>query len=1057
MSFCQKIEGESYFPIMEHLTKNDVLTNREERILLYQKLQDHPASLQSDDKTLANRLIEVLFHHEVDKTERRPIKAILAIFLKSQVARDPQIAAHLVEKVIQHNLASAFISLLESSGNQKEQLLKVAINVIYKSNSITFLKKLKKQDENLFIELMKTKDELNTTLVKSALMVAGKTDLLEEIARLAPETFLNLLKHREPASSSGLEIIVLKKSTAMMTFIANLVGTEVFMSLLMERFEQNATLLHKIAMDINTDMLKCLMGLVSPEDFTKLLDLVDGRGHTPLHSAAANGLRAFVRVVWNDNKENVQALLTRPNNNGETLFFLIAKHRNLQEISEEIYKQSSIFYLPAIDQAIAYCSSKGNLKELHDFLIERHPDSAQKEHYILKRQYIFPLLEHIKNNQLDQAVELINKACNELPTKSFLSLLNSSDIYNISVLTLAIQKKKIELIECIANQLKTDFVTLLNNLHFFDLALEPSNDEVVQCIFKIIGASHLRKFITQIDSNGDTPLHRAASLGRQPFLKFIWENFRDDFSDFLSIENSKGESLFFLIANSPEQQELLEEIYAQPEQFYLAPLDRAISYCASKENLRPLYNSLVETHPRSLNREQALLIRRFISPILRLIDNRKTTQAIDGLRKVFADERLVPLVLAQDVLMQFLIKSAHPVLAENLLKLPDGSVEEMNLEKRLFFLPLLPPIWISTTVQEAFDDLKIQLDTELIAFTNRVGDFVEKNELPLISAAAAVKANWIDLEGDSEEQKTTEVGNFLRNAPYSQLAMAAKSSPELIKNFLPFMEPQQLSVVIPQFNESQFVLILKESKVGLNLAYMRSATESQLKAAIECLDEVGPPSRKVSEWIESYPLLDESAKKLLSKDDSVLTESLDLNSLESRFKSCSQSLNIEIQQKKAWYTSLNKFYSSLKGVEKGVCSKIETSLAELEKIAKQMDQLRIQIEQLTAKSIPNEFYCPITLDLMEEPVLAEDGKNYERSAIEGWIKSQNPEKPILSPVTRAKISLVGLKDNIPLKKLIESIGISQKLVASGDQIEAALRGKTLEDSSVEGVPGPSIE
>ena len=35
---------------------------------------------------------------------------------------------------------------------------------------------------------------------------------------------------------------------------------------------------------------------------------------------------------------------------------------------------------------------------------------------------------------------------------------------------------------------------------------------------------------------------------------------------------------------------------------------------------------------------------------------------------------------------------------------------------------------------------------------------------------------------------------------------------------------------------------------------------------------------------------------------------------------------------------------------------------------------------------PNEFLCPITCELMEEPVTIADGHSYERVAIERWLQ-----------------------------------------------------------------------
>lgn len=37
--------------------------------------------------------------------------------------------------------------------------------------------------------------------------------------------------------------------------------------------------------------------------------------------------------------------------------------------------------------------------------------------------------------------------------------------------------------------------------------------------------------------------------------------------------------------------------------------------------------------------------------------------------------------------------------------------------------------------------------------------------------------------------------------------------------------------------------------------------------------------------------------------------------------------------------------------------------------------------------IPDEFVCPITFDIMEDPVVAADGTTYERRAIEVWLQN----------------------------------------------------------------------
>jgi len=49
--------------------------------------------------------------------------------------------------------------------------------------------------------------------------------------------------------------------------------------------------------------------------------------------------------------------------------------------------------------------------------------------------------------------------------------------------------------------------------------------------------------------------------------------------------------------------------------------------------------------------------------------------------------------------------------------------------------------------------------------------------------------------------------------------------------------------------------------------------------------------------------------------------------------------------------------------------------------------------------IPSKFLCRITHKLMTDPVVDPDGNNYERSAIENWLKEQS-RSPIVSLQSR---------------------------------------------------------
>jgi hypothetical protein len=65
-------------------------------------------------------------------------------------------------------------------------------------------------------------------------------------------------------------------------------------------------------------------------------------------------------------------------------------------------------------------------------------------------------------------------------------------------------------------------------------------------------------------------------------------------------------------------------------------------------------------------------------------------------------------------------------------------------------------------------------------------------------------------------------------------------------------------------------------------------------------------------------------------------------------------------------------------------------------------------------AIPPEFVCPITGDIMRDPVLTSDGFTFERRAIEAWLRLNNR-----SPMTNLPLPNRGVLPNIALRQLIE--------------------------------------
>jgi Mg-chelatase subunit ChlD len=80
-------------------------------------------------------------------------------------------------------------------------------------------------------------------------------------------------------------------------------------------------------------------------------------------------------------------------------------------------------------------------------------------------------------------------------------------------------------------------------------------------------------------------------------------------------------------------------------------------------------------------------------------------------------------------------------------------------------------------------------------------------------------------------------------------------------------------------------------------------------------------------------------------------------------------------------------------------------------------------------SIPNEFMCPISMDLMTDPVVAPDGHTYERAVITEWLHTNN-----VSPLTRHPMTVSDLQPNFALRSAIERWKLSNEPMPTQNDI-----------------------
>lgn len=72
------------------------------------------------------------------------------------------------------------------------------------------------------------------------------------------------------------------------------------------------------------------------------------------------------------------------------------------------------------------------------------------------------------------------------------------------------------------------------------------------------------------------------------------------------------------------------------------------------------------------------------------------------------------------------------------------------------------------------------------------------------------------------------------------------------------------------------------------------------------------------------------------------------------------------------------------------------------------------LEKCPSLSVPNEFLCPISLEIMTDPIIVASGQTYERESIQKWLQSNRNT----CPKTRQTLGHLSLAPNFALRNLI---------------------------------------
>ena len=132
-----------------------------------------------------------------------------------------------------------------------------------------------------------------------------------------------------------------------------------------------------------------------------------------------------------------------------------------------------------------------------------------------------------------------------------------------------------------------------------------------------------------------------------------------------------------------------------------------------------------------------------------------------------------------------------------------------------------------------------------------------------------------------------------------------------------------------------------------------------------------------------------------------------IEQLASQLAAQQQSVNIPAELDQRTVLELDELEAAvLMGLERIRLARDKARLAEHEAACNRLRQ--------QCKKLAEDFECPITLDIMRDPVIGSDGHSYERAALEGWLANGNTT----SPKTNDKLVTTNMIPNHSLRSLI---------------------------------------
>ncbi|GLJ06920.1 hypothetical protein SUGI_0052500 [Cryptomeria japonica] len=323
----------------------------------------------------------------------------------------------------------------------------------------------------------------------------------------------------------------------------------------------------------------------------------------------------------------------------------------------------------------------------------------------------------------------------------------------------------------------------------------------------------------------------------------------------------------------------------------------------------------------------------------------------------------------------------------------------------------------------------------------KTGSLQPWDSTKIVSQMLEVELPQVVILWQSLLSRFSEVASFARNVPVEQenFAQLASFLENICSIIIELQNGRDSSPLISEILEA----LLRDVEIANQLVHICSR-KHRIHQSIQSKDLVKRLENVVHDLGRSLRLIPLSSVQN-NENTKVIIDSLSQQMQEAYFHSVDvqNSESVEVEHENSLKAEHLQKQSSV-GISHSSGNMLNNSESFYDH-GSQSDDSR-HYDQRHIEPLYEAFVCPLTKQIMRDPVTLENGQTYERSSIERWFKEcqENGRKPVC-PMTGKELKSTELNPSIALRNTIEEWTARNE----GAQIDIARASLTLESSEEE--------